>query len=75
MAHALFFAPLQPIILIICVIEVGVFYWFSKVRVLRFTNVPNLTEVLIFDSACYQAMLGPALFGGGLLFDSYVANQ
>lgn len=60
---------------ILALLQVLLFYWVCKWRLLRFCKIPHLTEKLVFDVACYQAMLGPVFYGVGAIFNSLATSR
>ena len=46
--HALFFCQLQPFILILVAVQIFLFYWACKIRVLRLCKIPALIDRLVF---------------------------
>jgi hypothetical protein len=73
--HALFFCELQPFILVLVAIQIFLFYWACKVRVLRMCKIPALIDRLVFEVAIDEMMLAPIFYGVGSIYNSYVASQ
>ena len=70
--HAAFFCHLQPFIMIIVTLMVLVFYFINKVKILRMCKIPEMTELLVFETAISQAGLVPILYGVGSISISYL---
>lgn len=48
MLHAAFFCSLQPFVLVLALFEAIFFYWICKFKILKFCQIPKMTEKLIF---------------------------
>lgn len=70
--HAAFFCHLQPFIVILVTIMVLVFYFINKFKILRYCRIPEMTELLVFETAISQAGLVPILYGVGSISISYM---
>lgn len=46
--HAAFFCSLQPFVLVLALFEAIFFYWICKFKILKFCQIPKMTEKLIF---------------------------
>lgn len=73
--HAIFYCQLQPMVLIFVFAQIFLFYWVCKIKVLKMSKIPAMTERLIFEVAIYQVMLAPIFYGAGSFFTNYVSNK
>ncbi len=69
--HGAFFCKLQPIILLIVVVTMALFYVVNKIRLLRFCKIPDMTDHLIFETAVYMLSLVPIYYGTGTIVLTY----
>jgi hypothetical protein len=70
--QAAFFCQLQPSLLVLIFLVVVFFYWVNKYKVLRTCNIPEITEILIFETALSQAALIPIVYGAGSIVMTYI---
>lgn len=73
--HAAFFCKLQPIILFIIAVNICVFFFVNRVKILRFCKIPDMTEFLLFDTAVWMLGLVPIYYGTGSIVIAYLQNQ
>lgn len=73
--HASFFAHLQPFIIILVAIMVLIFYLISRFKLLYMCKIPEMTELLVFETALAQAGLVPIMYGTGSLVISFMEDQ
>lgn len=69
--HAAFFCKLQPLILFIMTINIVIFYFVNRIRILRLCKIPDMVEYLVFDNAVWMLGFIPLYFGGGSIILSY----
>jgi hypothetical protein len=70
--QAVFFCQLQPMLMFLVTITVFLFYWVNKVKLLRMCKIPEITEILIFETALAQAAIIPIIYGSGSIVLSYI---
>lgn len=70
--HAAFFCHLQPFILILVTGMIASFYFINKIKILRYCKIPEMTELLVFETALSQAGLVPIIYGTGSIVISYL---
>lgn len=63
--HAVFYCHLLPPLLFFALAEIFLYIWINRVKILRFCKLPELTEILVFNTALSQAALVPIIYGGG----------
>jgi hypothetical protein len=73
--QAAFFCQLQPSLLILVTLVVICFYWVNKFKVLRTCKIPEITEMLVFETALSQAAFIPIVYGAGTIVISYIENH
>ena len=56
-------------------VEVSVYFWINKYKLLRLIKIPELTEILVFDTALTQADLAPIIYGCGSLLIAYYQEK
>ena len=70
--QAAFFCQLQPSLLILVTLVVVFFYWVNKFKVLKTCKIPEITEMLIFETVLSQAAIIPMVYGAGTIVISYI---
>lgn len=69
--HAAFFCHLQPFTIVLVFCMIVVFYLINRFKLLRFCLIPEMTELLVFETALTHAGLVPIVYGVGCLVISY----
>lgn len=72
--HAAFFCQLQPFILFLVTLMVAIFYFINKIKILKYSKIPEITELLVFETAVSQAGMVPVMYGVGSIVIMYMES-
>ena len=73
--HAAFFCYLQPSILILVAIMVIIFYFINRLKLITYCKIPEMTELLVFETALAQAGMVPIVYGVGSIVLAYIHQR
>ena len=72
--HAAFFCYLQPFIIILVTIMVILFYFINRYKLITYCKIPEMTDLLVFETALSQTGLVPIMYGVGSLSLAYMES-
>ena len=73
--HAAFFCPLQPFIIVLVTIMVFFVYVINRFKILRHCKIPEMTELLVFETVLSQAAMVPLMYGAGSIVIAFIQRR